>query len=48
VSGASFGDIVEFDYSTPAPEPASLMMVGGGVGLLGLAQFVGKYLKKKS
>jgi hypothetical protein len=44
----SYGVIVEYDYSTPAPEPASLLMVGGGAGLLGLARFFGKYLKKRS
>jgi len=47
VNNIDYGAIVEFDYSYPAPEPASLMMVGGGIGLLGLSQLVGKYLKKK-
>jgi hypothetical protein len=44
---SQYDAIVELDYTTPAPEPASFMMVGGGVGLLGLAQVFGKFLKKK-
>jgi len=45
---SSFNAIVEFDYSVPALQKASLMMVDGGVGLLGLAQAIGRFLKKRS
>jgi hypothetical protein len=48
INSSTYDAIVEFDYSTPTPEPASLLMVGGGAGLLGLAQLVGRYLKKRS
>ncbi len=47
IQSSTFQTIVEFDYTQPAPEPASLLMVGGGAGLLGLAQVVGKFMKKK-
>jgi len=44
VANSSYANIVEYDYTPPVPEPASLMMVGSG--LLGLGVLASKLRKK--